>query len=239
MARHFDQRAHEIALVGFRKHAASPAGGDRDAGERRKLAGERLGRGNADLRARERRHHHVAFAGDGRGRNVDHGQHVLLVLLGVAQRGERVRRLAGLRNEDREIARRKRRFAIAEFGSDIDLDRQPRKALEPVLRHQPCVERRAASGDRQFVELLPVERQIFGKPNALGRHVDVVRKGMSHDLGLLVDLLRHEVLVIALVDQRRRRRGLHRRRARPPHPFRRGSRRPCASSPPNRRRRDR
>ena len=35
-------------------------------------------------------------------------------------------------------------------------------------------------------------------------------EGMPHDLGLLVDLLGHEVLVVALVDQRRGCRGLHR-----------------------------
>ena len=44
--------------------------------------------------------------------------------LRVAQRSQRIGGLAGLRNEDREIALAQRRLAIAEFGSDIEFDRE-------------------------------------------------------------------------------------------------------------------
>ena len=64
---------------------------------------------------------------------------VLPLRLGVAQRRQRVGGLARLRDEDRQIALAQRRLAIAEFGGDIDLDRQPREALEPVFaRHSPA-----------------------------------------------------------------------------------------------------
>ena len=82
------------------------------------------------------------------------------MLLGVAQRRERVGRLARLRDEDREIARRERRLAVAELRGDIDLDRQAREALEPVFADQPGIVRGAAGGDRDAVELAEVERQL-------------------------------------------------------------------------------
>src|ERR1700682_1892815 len=45
MARHFDEGAHEIALVVWRKRAAYAAGRDREASECGELAGGRLGGG--------------------------------------------------------------------------------------------------------------------------------------------------------------------------------------------------
>ena len=63
MPRHLDQRMHELLLVALGEHAAGAAGRDRERGEHRKLAGERLGRGDADLRPGQRRHHDVALAG--------------------------------------------------------------------------------------------------------------------------------------------------------------------------------
>ena len=77
---------------------------------------------------------------------------MLAVLLGVAQRGERVGGLARLRHEDRKIALAQRRFAVAEFGGDIDLDRQPRKALEPVFGDEAGIIGRAAGRDRNALE---------------------------------------------------------------------------------------
>ncbi len=46
-----------------------------------------------------------------------------------------------------------------------------------------------------------VERQIAGIAHALGGQVEVMRERVADDLRLLVDLLRHEVAVVALVDQ--------------------------------------
>ena len=201
MPRHLDHGAHEIAFVLLRQDAADAAGGDSEAEQRRKLAGERLGRGDADLGAGQRRHHHVALAGDGRGRHVDDRQHVLLLLFGVAQRRQRVGGLARLRDEHREIARRERRLAVAEFGGDVDLDRQPREALEPVFGDKAGIVGGAAGRDRHALDLLEIERQLHRQRDPLVAHVEIVRQRMAHDLGLLVDFLRHEMAMVALVDQ--------------------------------------
>jgi hypothetical protein len=75
---------------------------DGERGQHRELAGEGLGRGDADLRPGQRRHDDIALARDGRGRHVDDGEDVLALLLGIAQRGQRVGRLAGLRDEQRQ-----------------------------------------------------------------------------------------------------------------------------------------
>ena len=82
-----------------------------------------------------------------------------LLLAGVAQRRQRVGGLARLRDEDREAARLERRLAVAELGGDIDLDRQPREALEPVFGDQAGVVGGAAGRDRDALELAEVERQ--------------------------------------------------------------------------------
>src|ERR1700730_2039453 len=129
----FDEGADEIALVVFRKRATRAAGGDREAGECRELASKRLGGGNANFRPRQRRDHSLALARDRRGRYVDDGERVLAMLLGVAERSERVGGLARLRDEDRKPVLRHRRIAVAEFRRDIEIDRKPREALEPVL----------------------------------------------------------------------------------------------------------
>ena len=195
--------AHQLALVGVREHAARPPGRDRQRGQHRELAGEGLGRGHADLGSGERRHHHVALARDGRGRHVDDRQHVLLVLPGVAQRRQRVGGLARLRDEDREPARLERHLAVAELGRDVDLDRQAGETLEPVLGDQPGVIGGAAGRDRDALERAQVERQRRRQRHPLGRHVEIMRQRVADHLGLLVDFLRHEMAMVALVDQKR------------------------------------
>ena len=45
---------------------------------------------------------------------------------------------------------------------------------------------------------------LTGSDDALGRHVDIVRQRVADHFRLLVDLLRHEVAVVGLVDQRGR-----------------------------------
>ena len=41
----------------------------------------------------------------------------------------------------------------------------------------------------------------IGKRDALGHHVEIMRQGMADDLRLLVNLLRHEMAMVALVDE--------------------------------------
>ena len=94
-----------------------------------------------------------------------------------------------------------RRFAVAELRGDIDLDRQPREALEPVFGDSPAIVGGAAGRDREARELGEIERQRRRQRDRLGRHVEIVRERVADDLRLLVDFLRHEVAVVALVDQ--------------------------------------
>ena len=135
---------HQLGLVRIRQFAARLAGGDRQRGQHHQLAGERLGRGDADFRTGQRRQHGLAFARDRRTRHVDHRQRVHALLLRVAQRRQRIGGLAGLRNEDREIALAQRRLAVAEFRGDIDFDRQARQPLEPVFGDIAGIARGAA-----------------------------------------------------------------------------------------------
>ena len=100
-ARSLGQRAHHLALLLLGQHSASAAGRQRKTGEYRKLAREGLGRRDADLGASERRHHRVAFARDRRAGDIHHRERMLFVLLGVAQRRERVGGLTRLRHENR------------------------------------------------------------------------------------------------------------------------------------------
>ena len=204
MPRYLDQGAGEPFLVALGKHAAGAARRDRERRQRRELAGERLGRGDPDFRTGQGRHHDVAFPRDGRTRHVDDGKDVLPVLARIAQRRERVGGLARLRNEDREVAGIERDVAVAEFGGDVDLDREPRKALEPVARDHAGIVGGAARCDRNALERAEIERQRHRQRDAFRRHVEVFRQRVADHFRLLVDLLGHEVAVIALVDEHHR-----------------------------------
>ena len=129
------------------------------------------------------------------------------LLFGVAQRGQRIGGLAGLRNKDRKVALAQGRLAVAEFRGDIEFDRQAAKAFEPVFGDVAGVTRGAAGDDGNPLDIPEVERQLKGQRDALGRHIDVARQRVTDHLGLFVNLLGHEVAIIGLVDQKRRRAG--------------------------------
>ena len=132
---------------------------------------------------------------------------MLPVVLAVTQRRKRVRCLAGLRHEQGKTATRQRRLAIAELGGHIDLDWHARQRLEPVFGNQRRIGRRPAGNHRRFWQRCEVERKR-GQRDGLAHRVDDRIQRMANDLGLLEDLLRHEVAVRTLVDKARR----HRRR---------------------------
>ena len=73
------------------------------------------------------------------------------MLAAVAQRaqcGQRVRRLAGLADQQAEAAAGKWWGAVAELAGDVGIDRQPGLGLDPAARDEAGVECRAAGGDR-------------------------------------------------------------------------------------------
>src|SRR6185312_16296015 len=103
--------------------------------------------------------------------------------------------------------------AVAEFGGDIEIDGNLREALEPVFRDLPGIERGAASRDRDAVQILEVERQLYRQPYALVRHVEKRCERVADDFRLFENFLRHEVAMIAFVDEERAgRTRLHRAR---------------------------
>ena len=67
--------------------------------------------------------------------------------LRLAQRRERVGRLARLRDDDRQLVRRDDRIAIAVLGAVVDFDRHLRERLDEVLADQRRMPRRAARDD--------------------------------------------------------------------------------------------
>ena len=158
---------------------------------------------------------HVAFARDGRGRHVDDGENVLLLLLGIAQASPACRR-------SRPTARRRSRgrpSRAAPRGSGIRTRHRSRPAAarsartsiwRSARRNRRC--RRPRS--RCASSLREIERQRR-HAHALGRHVEVMRERVADDFRLLVDFLRHEMAMVALVDQERRRDSTSGPRARP------------------------
>ena len=121
--------------------------------------------------------------------------------LDVAHRGERVRGLARLRHEQRRASGHERRVAVAELGADVQVDRQAGQLLEPVLGDHAGVVRGAARHHDQPGQGGEVDRQLWQGDAMVGRAREGAQRIADHGR-LLVDLLVHEVAVVALADQR-------------------------------------
>ena len=117
------------------------------------LREERLGRRDADLRARAGVEHRVALARDLAAVGVADRQHLGLLLLGVPHGFQRVGGLAGLRDRDHERAAVQHGVAVAELAGQLGLDGQPGPVLDGVLGQQPGVIRGAARDDEHLVDL--------------------------------------------------------------------------------------
>ena len=202
-ARHGDELADQPRLGVRVDHAAGSRQRHRQRGQHAELAGEGFGRGDADLRPGEGGRDDMAFARDGRGRDIDDAEHMLALRLGIAQRGQRVRRLARLRHDDGQPALFHRRLAVAELARHIDLNRHARDPLEPVFRGEARDKRRAAGDDGDARHALKRERQIKRQRDAARRHIEIMGERAPGDLRLLMDFLRHEMAEIALVDEQR------------------------------------
>ena len=120
----------------------------------------------------------------------------------IAKRGERVGGLAGLRDEQRGAPGLERRLAIAELRRDIDVDGQLRPPLEPIFGDEAGIEGGAAGRQREPAQIGEIEGKC-GHIDAIGGEIDISRQRMADHFRLLMDLLDHEVAVIALVDQQR------------------------------------
>ena len=208
--RQLDQRRHKLGFILLRQNLPVAARLDGERRQHRELAGERLGGRDPDLDAGDGRKHDVGLPGDRRGRHVDDRADLHALGAAMAERRERVRRLAGLRDHQRQTARRQRRLAVAKLRGDVDVDRKPSEFLEPVAGHEAGVIGGAAGRDRQPVEAGEVEIAARRQPHPARGHVDEPDQRVADDLRLLRDLFRHEVAVSALVDDHRGDRGPHR-----------------------------
>ena len=134
------------------KHAAHLTRRSASRYKRDQLRRERLGRGDADLRAGVRVDRPVGLARGHAADDVADGDAAGALTLRLAQRGQRVGRLARLRDDDGERIRRDDRVPVAVLGAVIDLDRDPRELLDHELADQPRVPRRAAGEDRHALD---------------------------------------------------------------------------------------
>ncbi len=90
VARHFGQRLDQLGLELGADGPARLARGDGETGEHRELAGEGLGRGDADLGSGKRRQHGIGFARDRRFAHIDDGEDVLALGAAITQRSPSV-----------------------------------------------------------------------------------------------------------------------------------------------------
>ena len=181
--------------------AAGAGGADGEAGEGGELGGEGLGRGDADLGAGERAQDAVGLAGHAALGDVDDRQRGVAVALEEAERGQGVGGLAGLGDQEAGLAGCQRRLAVAELRGDVPVDRQAGELFEPVLADEAGVGRGAAGDDGEARQGGGVERQL-GQDDPVGLGVGEGAQRVAQHGRLLVDLLLHEVAVVALADQR-------------------------------------
>ena len=170
--------------------------------QHRALRGERLGRGHADLRSGAEVDAAVGLLGDRAADHVADAQRGMALALHLPQGGQRVGRLAALRDGEHQRVVVQRRIAVAQLAGVFDFDRQPGQGLDLVLAHQGRVPTRAAGGHHEAphrAELL--RREVQAAELGRGRvEVEPAAHGVLDRLGLLEDLLEHVVGVAAQVD---------------------------------------
>ena len=194
--RHFADQFGKPRLIDGTDRLASACRRDGEAGEYGQLAGEGLGRGDADFRAGVGREDDIGFARDGALGHIHDRSDVLFLLAAIAQGRQGVRRFARLRDEDRQASLGHRRLAITEFGSDIDLDRHPRDALQPYLGDETGIIGRAAGDDGNPRHFRQIEIKVRQADGPLQR-MEIGIQCIADHTWLLMDLLEHEVAVIA------------------------------------------
>ena len=171
---------------------------DRQQIDHGKLRTVALRRRHGDLRPRPGVKHVVGFVRDGAADDVHDGNDAGAEALRLPQRGERVGRFAGLADDEDEDAVVDDRVAVAEFGSDVHFNGDMGLALEQIFRDDADVIGGAAGDDENFADVFEfflcqayAVEDDPAVPDAWGDRV-------AHGLGLLHDLLGHEVVVTAL-----------------------------------------
>ena len=143
------------------------------------------------------RQRHIAFPRDRAFGNVDNRQDAIRFTRAVAQCRKGVCGFAGLADEDRCGAFCDGRFAVAELGRDIDLNRNAGQFFKPVLGGQAGVERRAARDQSDACCVCKIQICDGASDRIL---IDIPVQGVGQNSGLFGDFLRHEVFVAGFVD---------------------------------------
>ena len=89
----------------------------------------------------------IGFAGDGAADDVHDGQGAVAAAFRLAQGGQCVGSLAGLRDDEQDGIALERRVAIAELVGEFDFDGDMGEFLDEILAHESGVPARAAGGD--------------------------------------------------------------------------------------------
>ena len=189
---------HQLAPALDRQRAAQLGHAQREQVHDRDLGDERLRRGDADLQPGARVDDAVGVARGLRAHDVRHGQHGRAALAGEPHRGQRVQRLARLRDADHEVAGADHRVAVAVLGGDVHLDRDARPLLDRVAADQARVVGGAAGDDDDPLDAAQQLVVELGQVHAVGAD-RAVGDRLGDRVGLLVDLLEHERLVAALL----------------------------------------
>ena len=166
--------------------------------QHRHLRGVALRGRNGDLRACPGVDDIVRDAGDRTADDVDDREHIRALGLRLADGGDGVRRLAGLRNDDHERVLVDDRVTVAELTRKVSIDRNVRELFERIFARLTGIKRRAAGRDHDLVEAheLRIGHLQLVKHNAVILHTRVER-GLD-GTRLLHDLFEHEVLIAAL-----------------------------------------
>jgi hypothetical protein len=158
------------------------------------LGGEGLGAGHADFHAGARDVGQFALAHHRAGGHVADGQRVRHAQAAcMLQGGQRVGRLAALRDGDDQRARVGHAVAVAVFAGDLHAGGDAGDALQPVLGRHAAVQAGAAGQDQHAVDGL--EDAVCAVAEQLGADAGHAFQRVGQRTGLLEDFLLHVVAV--------------------------------------------
>src|SRR5713101_175178 len=165
--RQMPKRMQQFRFALRRQPASHLGEGHGEEGQRGELRGKRLGRGHTDLRSRARQEAQIGRAHQRGLRHVADRERVTVPeRLGVLQRSDGVRGLAGLRNCDHQSLRVRHGFPIAVFARDLDAAGDASERLEPIARDHSRVKARTAGEDQYRIDIAK---------NALGLRAEELR----------------------------------------------------------------
>ena len=175
---------------------------DGEHDERNVLTRVRLGARNTDFRASVDMHTTVRLARQRGTDRVDDTNAKRAALKAVAQRQNRVGRLATLADEDAGVVAEDGRLAIEEVACEFDADGNLGQLFEDGACRERRVVARAARAEDNAATAADngQERPQTTQSDDVRVKVDAATHGVDDGLGLLVDLLLHEVVEATLHD---------------------------------------